>query len=294
LPNCGSVLELPSLRSTEPERLGRDAFLARLRGVADAGQAVIGAGAGNGLVSKAAAAGGADFIAVYCTSRARHRGLPTSIVGDPNTITLEQVEEVAAVVRDVPIVAGLHATDPTRHVSPLLARLRDLGCSGVINYPSMGLYGREYIGGPVGYDDGLEIEREALAAAKEDGLVAMTYVYRPSEAEFFAPVADVIVAHAGWTVGGMSGAPESLGMDEAAQAVEEQIAAGRAAGGDDVIYLGHGGPFSAPADTAELYRRTSAQGFVGASSVERIPVERAVAAVVEEFKAVPVGPKGGM
>jgi predicted TIM-barrel enzyme len=280
--------------SSEPERLGREAFLERLRAVADAGQAVIGAGAGTGLVSKAAAAGGTDFVAVYCTSRARHRGLPTSIVGDPNTITLELLEEVAAVVTDVPIVSGLHATDPTRKTGPLLARLRELGASGVINYPSMGLYGREYIGGPVGYDDGMQIEREALALAKEHGLLAMTYVYRPSEAEFFAPVVDVIVAHAGWTVGGMSGAPQSLGMEQAARAVEEQIAAGRSApGGDDVIYLGHGGPFSSPADTAELYARTSAQGFVGASSVERIPVERAVAEVVQEFKAVPVRRRGG-
>lgn len=269
------------------KRLSRDEFLSRLRESIAQGKPVIGAGAGTGLVAKAAQAGGADFIAVYCTSRARHKGFPTSIIGDPNEITLELVEEVSRVVKDTPIIAGLHATDPSRDVEELLRRFRDMGCVGVINYPSMGLYGREYIGGPVSYDQGLEIERAAMELTRQQGMVAMTYVYRPEEASYFGPVVDVIVAHAGWTVGGMAGAPPSMTMEDAAAAVNEQIAAGKAVA-PDVIYLGHGGPFSAPEDTRALYELTEACGFVGASSIERIPVERAVKATVEEFKAIPL------
>jgi len=265
----------------------RDEFLERLRASIAQGRPIIGAGAGTGLVAKAAQAGGADFIAVYCTSKARHKGFPTSIIGDPNEITLELVEEVSRVVKETPIVAGLHATDPTREVEEVLDRFRELGCAGVINYPSMGLYGREYIGGPVSYQQGLEIEKAAMELARERGMVAMTYVYRPEEAEYFAPAVDVIVAHAGWTVGGMAGAPPTMTIEEAAAAINAQIAAGRATGAE-VIYLGHGGPFATPEDTRALYELTQASGFVGASSIERIPVERAVMQTVEQFKAIPL------
>lgn len=267
------------------QRIARNEFLAEMKKSIEQGKPIIGAGAGTGLVAKAAEAGGADFIAVYCTSKARHQGFPTSIIGDPNEITLELVQQVTRVVKQTPIVAGLHATDPTRDVQSMLNTLRDLGCSGVINYPSMGLYGREYIGGPVSYEQGLVIEKEAMELARDMGMVAMTYVYRPEEAAFFAPVVDVIVAHAGWTVGGMAGAPPTASMEQAAAAINEQIAAGRNVN-DEVIYLGHGGPFSGPKDTRALYDLTEATGFVGASSIERIPVERAVKETVEAFKAV--------
>jgi predicted TIM-barrel enzyme len=237
------------------------------------------------LVARAAAAGGADFIAVYCTSRARHKGLPTSIIGDPNTVTLELVEEVAAVVTDVPIVAGIHATDPARRPEKVLEQLHELGCSGVINYPSMGLYGREYIGGPVMYDEGLEIEARVMELAREVGLLAVTYTYRPNEARRFASCVDLVVAHAGWTVGGLVGAPRAPSHEEAAKLLNQQIEAAKAVN-PEILCLGHGGPFSSASDTVALYAMTEAVGFVGASSIERIPVERAVAETVAAFKEV--------
>jgi predicted TIM-barrel enzyme len=268
-----------------PGPVSRMDFLNNLEATLASGHPILGAGAGTGLVARAAAIGGADFIAVYCTSRARSRGLPTSIIGDPNTITLELVAEVAAVVTDVPIVAGVHATDPTRRPERLLEQLRALGCSGVINYPSVGLYGREYIGGPVMYDEGLEIEATVLELAQNAGLLAATYTYRPNEARRFASCVDLLIAHAGWTIGGFVGAPRAPSHEEAAELLTEQISAAKEVN-PEVICLGHGGPFSAATDTASLYALTDAVGFVGASSIERIPVERAVADTVTAFKQV--------
>lgn len=267
---------------TTPKRRN---FLQELHSISAQKGTIVGAGAGTGLVAKSAAHGGADFIAVYCTSKARHRGHPTSIIGDPNEITLDLVDEVATVVEDTPIVAGLWATDPTRCTRRLLSQLVEAGCAGVINYPSMGLYGREYIGGPVDYHEGLSIEAEVLQRAREAGLVAMTYTYRPSEAKFFAEVADVVVAHAGWTTGGFAGAPEKASHTEAAAAVNAQVDVALRVR-PDLICLGHGGPFARPEDTAELYRLTAVQGFLGASSIERIPIERAVSETVRDFKNV--------
>ncbi|MBV9579084.1 MAG: phosphoenolpyruvate hydrolase family protein, partial [Chloroflexi bacterium] len=53
----------------------------------------------------------------------------------------------------------------------------------------------------------------------------------------------------------------------------------------DVIVLAHGGPISSADDTRYLYAHTDAQGFLGASSMERIPVEAAIVDAVRAFKS---------
>jgi predicted TIM-barrel enzyme len=270
-------------RRTDPA--ARKRLLDRLFDARATDRAILGAGTGTGLVAKAAAAANPDFIVVYCTSKARNRGFPTSIIGDPNGITLELLPDVIRVAGDVPVVAGIQATDPTRDMGDLLATYADLGCAGVINYPSSGLYGPGYIGGPYSYMDGLRIEGKVLAEAQAQGLASMTYIYRPEEAAILVPSVDVAVAHAGWTTGGMDGAPEGTSYELAARVVDEQIQAIQKAS-PDVVILAHGGPFSGPADVEKLYQLTEAEGFIGASSIERIPVERAVFETVEDFMKV--------
>lgn len=269
------------------QRMGAgESIRERLQELRTAGRPIIGAGTGTGLVAKAAATANPAFLVVYCTSKARVRGFPTSIIGDPNGITLELLPDVLRVAGDVPVVAGVQATDPTRDMRALLEEYRDLGCSGVINYPSSGLYGPDYIGGPYSYADGLRVEAQVLEQAHSLGLATMTYVYRKSEAPILAPVVDVAIAHAGWTVGGLDGAPEDATHEAAAAEAQAQIDALRAVNPECFI-LAHGGPFSGPIDTARLYELTDAEGFVGASSIERIPVEQAVSAAVTEFMEVP-------
>lgn len=97
---------------------------------------------------------------------------------------------------------------------------------------------------------------------------------------------DILVPHAGWTAGGLVGAGESSTRDlqQAAEFVQRQLEIGRAID-PEVLVLAHGGPFAEPHQTAYLFENTDAQGFVGASSIERLPVERAVTQVVADFKA---------
>lgn len=76
----------------------------------------------------------------------------------------------------------------------------------------------------------------------------------------------------------------------AVKRINEINAAARAVR-DDVILLAHGGAVSEPEDTEEVYRATECVGFVGASSIERIPIERAVHAVTMAFKAIPMSRK---
>ena len=78
-----------------------------------------------------------------------------------------------------------------------------------------------------------------------------------------------------------------MSLDEAATATQEIIDAARGVN-SNVIALAHGGPMEDPQDVAYILERTTAQGFVGASSIERLPAENAIVGVVRAFKKLPV------
>jgi predicted TIM-barrel enzyme len=262
-------------------------ILQGLRHTLQDGGSILAAGASTGLVAKSAAAGGADLLVVYSTGRSRHMGLPTTVLGDSNATTVAMADEIANVVDDVPIIGGVEASDPRfRDLSRLIDRFVAAGYSGVINFPTLGLMPdrsrqREDVG--LGYSRDIELAR--VAAAR--GVFSMVYVFEEEQARAMAQVgADCIVAHVGLTSGGMVGSTSSAtSKPKAIEAVVAMHAAARAVN-PDVIVLAHGGPFSGPEDMADLYAQTDCHGFVGASSIERIPIERAVAGVVREFKAV--------
>jgi len=58
----------------------------------------------------------------------------------------------------------------------------------------------------------------------------------------------------------------------------------------DVILLCHGGPISMPDDARYILDRCKGlHGFYGASSMERLPAEAAIARQTADFKAVTLG-----
>jgi predicted TIM-barrel enzyme len=112
-------------------------------------------------------------------------------------------------------------------------------------------------------------------------------VFFPEDARAMAAAGvDCMVPHAGGTAGGLVGFDSiAVPLQKAAAAVQAMIEATKAVN-PDIICLSHGGPISAPDHTRYIYEHTDAVGFVGASSIERIPVERAVKGIVEEFKSI--------
>ena len=57
----------------------------------------------------------------------------------------------------------------------------------------------------------------------------------------------------------------------------------------NILVLIHGGPIAEPEDVQYILDNTkpgTIAGFFGASSVERLPVEKAIRGVVEEFKSL--------
>ncbi|MFC9974170.1 phosphoenolpyruvate hydrolase family protein [Spirillospora sp. NPDC127200] len=273
--------------------MNRRDVLERLRRTVAAAEPVIGAGAGTGLSAKCAEAGGVDLIIIYNSGRYRMagRGSLAGLLpyGDANQIVVEMAAEVLPVVRDTPVLAGVCGTDPFRVMPRFLDQLKAMGFAGVQNFPTVGLYDGVFRQNleETGMGYGLEVEMVRLAHERD--LLTAPYVFDEDQARAMAEAgADVLVPHVGLTTKGSIGAGTALTLDEAVarvQAMRDAAAAVR----PDVMVLCHGGPIAEPEDAAYVLANTEGVvGFFGASSVERLPTERAVTAQVQAFKSMEI------
>jgi predicted TIM-barrel enzyme len=273
--------------------LSRSDILARLRAQVAAGTPIVGCGAGTGLSAKLAEAGGADLIIIYNSGRYRMagRGSLAGLMpyGDANGIVVEMAAEVLPVVRDTPVLAGICGTDPFRLMPVFLKQLREIGFSGVQNFPTVGLIDGEFRANLEGTGMGYDKEVAAIREAHALDLFTSPYVFNPDEARAMAEAgADMLVAHVGLTTSGSIGASVALTLDDAIARVLAIAEAGRAVR-DDILVICHGGPFDEPDNVGvALQRMPGVAGFFGASSIERLPTERAITGQVRSFKALPL------
>ncbi len=268
-------------------------ILKRLHGLVASGIPIIGGGAGTGLSAKSEEAGGIDLIVIYNSGRYRMagRGSASGLLayGNANEIVKEMAVEVLPVVRHTPVLAGVNGTDPFILMGPFLAELKTMGFSGVQNFPTIGLFDgrmrKSFEETGMGY--GLEVDM--IAAAHAMDLLTTPYVFTPDEAVAMTRAgADIIVAHMGVTTGGAIGATSANSLDDCAGQIDVIAAAARAVR-QDVLVLCHGGPISMPEDAAHILAQcATCHGFYGASSMERLPVERAIADQTRAFKALPI------
>ncbi len=265
--------------------------VSRLRTEVEAGRPIVGAGAGVGISAKFAERGGADLILIYNSGRYRMGGHGSNAgllaIGDANGIVLEMGErEVLPVVQHTPVIAGVNGTDPTRVMPRFLATLRDAGFSGVINFPSHGIIDGRWRQSLEETGFGYDREVEMIRQAAELGLFTMAYSFTPDEACRMAEAGvDVVVAHMGLTTGGSIGAASGFArsLDECVDVVNAISDAVRTVR-DDVLVVSHGGPIATPDDAGYVLERTRSVGFIGASSIERLPIEEPIKQVVEAFK----------
>ena len=274
--------------------MDRSAALARLRAKVAAGRPVIGGGAGVGLSAKAQEAGGIDLLIVYNSGRYRMagRGSLAGLLpyGDANAIVVEMAAEVLPVVRDTPVLAGVCGTDPFRQMPVFLDELARLGFTGVQNFPTVGLYDGLFRQNLEETGMGFALEVDMVRLARERDLLTAPYVFDPEQArDMTAAGADVLVPHCGLTTSGTIGAATAMTLDEAVSAVQAMHDAARAVN-PDVLVLCHGGPIAEPADAQYVLDHTEGvAGFFGASSMERLPTERAIAEQAAAFSMLRPG-----
>ncbi len=273
----------------------RKEILDRLYAKARAGQPIIGGGAGTGISAKCEEAGGIDLIVLYNTGRYRMAGR-VSITGlfaygDANAIVMEMAGEVLPVVKNVPVLAGVNATDPFRLMPVFLKQVKEAGFSGVQNFPTVGLFDGLMRENMEATGLGFDKEVEMIALAHEMDLLTTPYVFNEHEAQAMVRAgADLIVAHVGLTTGGTIGASAALSLDAAVD-VTNRIAAASRAIRSDILVICHGGPFDEPETVAgALQRMPGVNGFYGATSMERLPVERAITDQVRRFVQMETAP----
>ncbi|KAI4132064.1 MAG: hypothetical protein LQ338_000922 [Usnochroma carphineum] len=274
-----------------PRPTARTEVLARLRQSLKDGKILVGAGAGIGLSAKCLEEGGADLILVYNSGRFRMAGRG-SLAGmmpysDANAVVVEMASEVLPIIKNTPVLAGVCGTDPFRSMDSFLRQLKDLGFCGIQNFPTVGLIDGRFRQNLEETGMGYEQEVELIKTAREMDMVTTPYVFNVDEAERMTKAgADVVVAHMGLTTSGSIGASSASSLDDCVKSIQNIRDAVHKIN-PEAIVLCHGGPIAAPEDARYVLERTKGvHGFYGASSMERLPVEKAIAETTRAFKSL--------
>ena len=271
--------------------ISREESLKRLRERIENKIPIVGGGAGTGISAKFEEAGGIDLIIIYNSGRFRMagRGSLAGLMpyGDANGIVIEMAGEVLTVVQDTPVLAGVCASDPFRIMDKFLDEVKQVGFSGIQNFPTVGLIDGQFRANLEETGMGYDKEVELVRLARQKDLLTTPYAFNTDEAEKMAAAgADVIVAHMGLTTKGSIGAESGRNLDDSVRDVQAISDAAHGVS-DDVIVLCHGGPIAMPEDAEYVLQRTNnVDGFYGASSMERLPVETALTSQTEAFKAI--------
>jgi predicted TIM-barrel enzyme len=272
-------------------RIARKDILKKFHAMIRLNQPIIGGGAGTGLSAKCEEAGGIDLIVIYNSGRYRMAGRGSlaglMAYGNANEIVVEMAREVLPVVRATPVLAGVNGTDPFMIADHFLRHLADLGFSGVQNFPTVGLIDGTFRANLEETGMGYALEVDLIKAASALDLLTTPYVFNADEARDMTQAgADLIVCHMGLTAGGTIGAETGLALEDCVPRINAWAEAARRVR-KDVIVLCHGGPIATPADAAYIMKSCpDCHGFYGASSMERLPTEIAIAEQTRAFKTI--------
>ncbi|MDP7279170.1 MAG: phosphoenolpyruvate hydrolase family protein, partial [Candidatus Poribacteria bacterium] len=159
----------------------REQVLERLRTNIDAGQPIVGGGAGTGISAKCEEVGGIDLIVIYNSGRFRMAGRGSLAgmmpYGDANAIVIEMASEVLPVVKNTPVLAGVCGTDPFRIMDKFLQQVEVVGFSGVQNFPTVGLIDGIFRQNLEETDMGYGLEVEMIRQAHQQGLLTTPYAF---------------------------------------------------------------------------------------------------------------------
>lgn len=250
---------------------------------------IIGVAAGSGMTTRYSVKGGADFILALSAGRFRQTGRPSmasylAYTNSNDTVMDFATRELLTLMESTPILFGINATDPMIELPEYIEEIRGSGLSGLVNFPTVGLIDGRFRQALEGDGISYDTEVEAIRIASEKGMFTLAFVFDEEQAEKMINAgADIICAHLGWTMGGTLGAKKASSIKAACRSADRifHICLEKA---PDKIRMIYGGPVKTPADAEYFYKNTSCQGFIGGSSFERIPSEKAILQTTRYFK----------
>ncbi|MCK1682202.1 phosphoenolpyruvate hydrolase family protein [Bradyrhizobium sp. 147] len=251
---------------------------------------VLGAGIGSGMTARAAERAGADFVLALNAGRFRAMGgsSPASILPIRNCN-----EFVAGFGRTeilpstkLPVFFGACTFDPQLDIDRWLERIIRWGFSGVTNFPSV-----------IHIDDyrrsllekcglGYEREIELLVKAAKRGLMTIAYTRTQSEARRMVEAGtEAICINFNLNRSIETGSAPSISLAELAARASAVARVAQSIDRNAICLLG-GGPITKPDELLEICRETGVQGFIGGSSLDRVPLEMSVLEVTSGFKTI--------
>lgn len=250
---------------------------------------ILGVAAGSGMTTKYSVKGGADIILALSAGWYRQKGRSSLSsylsYGNSNRIVFDfATRKLMPLSMNKPIIFGLHASDPTIVLADYIANIKSAGFSGVNNFPTVGLINGQFREALEESGLGYDHEVEAIRIASHLGLFTLAFVFDEQQAvQMIEAGADVICVHLGLTTGGDLGAKKVHSIENARQLANRIFAVCEELN-PQVIKMVYGGPIQSPIDAQFFYDNTACQGYIGGSSFERIPAEKAIFHSTRSFK----------
>lgn len=250
---------------------------------------IIGVAVGAGITAKYSVRGGADMLLALSSGRFRQMG-KSSLAGwmpfanSNNMVMTFATTEIIPGAQAVPVIFGLHATDPMIQLEQYIDEVKNQGFSGINNFPTVGMIDGQFR--EALEESGISYDREveAIRIAHDKGLFTVAFVFDAQQAQAMVNAgADVICAHLGLTKGGQVGAKKVLSLQTATEVINDIFAACNALG-SKALKMIYGGPIITPLDLSFIYSNTEAAGYIGGSAFERIPSEDAITNTTHAFK----------
>ncbi len=250
---------------------------------------IVGAAIGSGAIAMAAVEGGVDFILALNAGRFRIMGgaSPLSMmpVRESNRFSLSFAVDELLNRCPVPVFFGASVMTPSWPIDRILDTIEEYGFPGIVNFPTCAHYSLAIRNALEAAGFGFSREIHLLKAARERGILTMAHLKTKGQARAAAQAGvDMVCYNFGWNAGGELGFESRLNLQEAtwhAREVSRVVKRHRPA----PLFLLEGGPIEDPAQLAVIYQQAEIDGYVGGSTIDRLPLEVSVKNRTLHFKS---------
>jgi predicted TIM-barrel enzyme len=253
---------------------------------------LVGAAIGLGMTAEAAERGGADFLLALNAGRYRAMGAASIAamlpLADSNGFTDSFARREILDRVSVPVFFGASAFDPQLDLVSFMKVIAAAGYHGVANFPTSIHYDGRF---RLALEEaGLGFAREVamLVEGKRAGLPTFGYAKTRHEIERMLDAeVDIICLNFGWNAGGVRGVEQVYTLDEVAHRARRAVQQIRQVRPETICVV-EGGPIVSPEHMYRVCQAAKADGYVGGSTLDRVPLEHSVMQVTSAFKVASV------
>lgn len=253
---------------------------------------MLGAAIGSGMTARAAERAGADFVLALNAGRFRAMGgsSPASVLPIRDTNAFVASFGRSEILRStrLPVFFGACTFDPRLDLDDFLDKLKRWGFAGVTNFPSVIHLDEHRRAVLESCGLGYAREVELLVKAARRGLMTIAYTRTQAEARRMVEAGvEAISMNFNLNPAETGLSSSSIGLAELAARTRDIARTVHAIDRNVVCLLG-GGPITKPEELMDVCRETGTQGFIGGSSLDRVPLEMSVLEMTSGFKTINV------